>query len=73
MTAEQTFVWLCSRYKRILSSMRKTHHIYFLHRIVNKRNAYTEKCLKLGRKSLLPKAKNEIDRIAIIMTSFLQY
>ena len=62
MIAEETFAWL-SRYRRILASMNKTHHMYFLHRIIFKRNKYTEKCLKMKRKSLLPKAKSNNKRI----------
>ena len=54
MCAEQTFVWL-SRFKRILCSMSKTHHCFFLHRTVKRCNAYRELCLKLKRKVLLPK------------------
>ncbi len=54
MTAEQTFAWI-SRYKRtILCSMNKLHHQFFLHRIVYRRNRYTEWCIDTGRKVLLP-------------------
>lgn len=49
MMAEETFAWL-SRFKRILSSMNKTHHLFFLHRMVVHRNGYTEMCHTLGRK-----------------------
>ena len=41
MSCEQTFAWL-SRYKRILSSMPKRHHHFYLHRMVRRRNAYIE-------------------------------
>ena len=34
MAAEQTFVWL-SRFKKILAAMGKTHHLFYLHRMVN--------------------------------------
>lgn len=54
MTAEQTFAWL-SRYKRILCSMDKLHHQFFLHSLVHRRNKYTERCIAKGRKILLPK------------------
>ena len=33
MSCEQTFAWL-SRYKKILCAMPKTHHHFYLHRIV---------------------------------------
>ena len=56
MCAEQTFVWL-SRFKKIVSSMNKTHHCFFIHRIVKLRNSYTQLCMKYGRKPPLPKAK----------------
>ena len=53
MCAEQTFTWL-SRYKKILCSMNKTHHCFYLHRVIKRRNRYTELCIKIGRKVLLP-------------------
>ena len=56
MCAEQTFVWL-SRYKRIMCAMNKTHHLFFLHRIIVHRNSYTQTCHATNRKPLLPKAK----------------
>ncbi len=58
MTAEQTFAWL-SRYRRIVPGMNKTHHLFFLHRTISRRNKYTEKCIQIKRKNLLPKAKNQ--------------
>ena len=58
MCAEQTFVWL-SRYKRILCSMNKNHHLFFLHRMITLRNRYTEWCHRTNRKPLLPKAKQK--------------
>ena len=57
MCCEQTFAWL-SRYKRILSSMPKTHHHFYLHRMVRKRNSYIEKCYANGRRPLLPNIKH---------------
>ncbi len=56
MIAEQTFSWL-SRFKKILNSMPKHHHMFTLHRLVYRRNSYTELCHKLSRKQLLPKTK----------------
>ena len=51
---EQTFVWV-SRFQHILCSMTKTHHLFYLHRMVLRRNAYTAKCYKNNRKPILPK------------------
>ena len=44
MCCEQTFAWL-SRYKRILSSMPKTHHHFYLHRMMTlrRRNTYSSR------------------------------
>ena len=57
MCCEQTFIWL-SRYKKIVCTMSKNHHLFFLHRIVKRRNEYTEFCNNQGRKPLLPKTKD---------------
>ena len=54
MGDEQTFAWL-SRFNRILSAMPKTHHLFYLHRLVKRRKMYMEMCHKLQRKPLLPK------------------
>ena len=56
MAGEQTFTWL-SRFKKILCSMPKNHHMFFLHRMVVRRNAYTITCYKNGKKPVLPKAR----------------
>ena len=61
MIAEQTFAWL-SRYKKIVCSMDKLHHLFFLHRIVSRRNKYTHLCISTGRKVLLPKSKQKTKR-----------
>lgn len=53
MCAEQIFTWL-SRFKRITCAMNKTHHCFFLHRIVTRRNRYSELCATLCRNPLLP-------------------
>ena len=53
MCAEQVFSWL-SRYKRITSSMNKTHHCFFIHRIVTRRNRYSSFCNRINRPALLP-------------------
>ena len=52
---EQTFIWL-SRFKHIVCSMTKEHHLFYIHRMVVRRNAYTAKCYKHGRKPVLPKS-----------------
>ena len=57
MCCEQTFIWL-SRYKKIVCAMSKNHHLFFLHRIIKRRNEYTEFCHNQGRKPLLPKTKD---------------
>ena len=53
---EQTFVWL-GRYKKIMGSMPKNHFMFYLHRLVVRRNQYIEKCYRLGRKPLYPNSK----------------
>ena len=40
---EQTFVWV-SRFQHILCSMSKNHHLFYLHCMVLRWNAYTIKC-----------------------------
>ena len=57
MAAEQTFVWL-SRFKKILCSMPKVHHLFYMHRMVVRRNSYTVSCYKRGLKPVLPKARS---------------
>lgn len=57
MCCEQTFAWL-SRFKRILSSMPKTHHHFYLHRMVKRRNAYIERCYMQGRRPVVPHVKH---------------
>lgn len=46
---EQTFTWL-HRFRFILSAMPKVHHLFYLHRMVLRRNKYTVKCYKNGKK-----------------------
>ena len=53
---EQTFAWI-SRYKRILCAMPKNHHLFYLHRMVRRRNDYTSRCYCYGRKPILPKKR----------------
>ena len=50
MACEQTFV-RASRFKTVICSMPRIHHLFFLHRIVKYRNKYTKKCHRLlGKK-----------------------
>lgn len=58
---EQTFVWV-HRFSHILCSMNKTHHLFYLHRMVVGRNRYTSKCYVNGNKPLLPKVTRSDDR-----------
>lgn len=51
---EQTFTWLY-HFKHILCAMPKVHHLFYLHRMVVRRNLYTAKCYKYGKKPILPK------------------
>ena len=53
---EQTFTW-AGRFKNILCAMNKTHHLFYLHRMILRRNAYTSRCYQKGRKPILPKSK----------------
>ena len=52
MVAEQTFSWF-SRFK-IANSMSQTHHLFFIHRNIKQRNAYTAKCRRRGKGPVLP-------------------
>jgi len=60
MAAEQTFVWL-SRFKKIVCAMPKVHHLFYLHRMVKRRNKYTVNCYKSGKKPLLPRAGKTVN------------
>ena len=51
---EQTFTWLY-HFKHILCAMPKVHHLFYLHRMVVRRNKYTGKCYRYGKKPILPK------------------
>ena len=53
----ETFVWM-GKFKNIVSAMNKTHHLFYIHRMVRCRNMYTEKCYKFGKKKILPKITN---------------
>lgn len=52
---EQTFVWV-HRFKNILCAMKKCNHLFYLHRMVLRRNKYTVKSYQRGRKPILPKS-----------------
>ena len=49
---EQTFVWV-GRFRHILCAMKKCNHLFFLHRMVLRRNSYTCKCYVRGKKPIL--------------------
>jgi len=51
MSCEQTFAWL-SRYKKILCSIPKVHHHFYLHRMVKHRNSYITYCYKNGKRPI---------------------
>lgn len=51
MVCEQTFAWL-SRYKRIVRSMPKVHHHFYLHRMIKKRNIYISYCYSHNRRPI---------------------
>ena len=57
MSCEQTFAWL-SRYKKILCAMPKTHHHFYLHRMVKRRNNYISWCYNIGRRPVQPKVRH---------------
>ena len=53
---EQTFVW-SSKFKKIMCAMPKRRFLFYYHRMVTRRNRYTERCYKDNRKPLLPGMK----------------
>lgn len=53
MACEQLFAW-AGRFKKIVNSMTKTHHQFFLHRIFKHRNTYSSASLKKGTMPLMP-------------------
>ena len=50
-------IFCTGRFKKILNSMNKTHFHFILHRMVKRRNKYTEYCHASGKYPLLPSAK----------------
>ena len=67
---EQTFTWL-QRFKFILSAMPKAHHLFYLHRMVLRRNMYTSKCYKNGKKPVLPKACHQFTTKTSLLTVYM--
>ena len=57
-SAEQTFVWL-GKYKKILNSMCKRRHMFYLYCLVIERNNYTVWCYEHGLKPKLPQANRD--------------
>jgi hypothetical protein len=55
MAAEQVNVW-ASRLKRIMVALPYIHHMLFFHRMVKRRNSYTELCYKVGKQPIVPRA-----------------
>ena len=54
MACEQTFIW-ASRFKKVMCAMPHLHQFFFLHRLVKRRNRYTEKCHINRKTPILPK------------------
>ena len=53
--AEQTCMgW---SFQETVCAMSKVHHLFFLHRMIKRRNNYTSRCYKAGKKPILPKVK----------------
>ena len=69
---EQTFVWV-HRFRHILCSMNKVHHLFYLHRMVLRRNEYTCRCHTKGRKLIVPKSafKNYLNYTTVVFTVIL--
>ena len=55
--AEHTFIWAL-RFKKILGAMPKSHFLFFYHRMVIRRNRYTEKWYKANTIPVLPKLRS---------------
>ncbi|WAQ97718.1 hypothetical protein MAR_022091 [Mya arenaria] len=52
--AEQTFSWL-GLFKNVVNSMTQMHHLfYLLHRMIKRRNSYTERCRPNNWKTVIP-------------------
>lgn len=57
MVCEQTFSWL-GKFKKILNSMPKYTQLFLLHRLVQRRNEYTQYCYSIGTRPMLPSVKS---------------
>lgn len=53
MIAEQTFAWFL-RFKKNANSMTQSHHLFFIHRNIKRRNRYTTIVRHRGKEPLLP-------------------
>ena len=49
---EQTFSWL-HHFEHILCAMPRVHHLFYVHRMVLRRNTYTAKCYRKGKRPVL--------------------
>ena len=56
--AEQTFTW-AARFKKILCAMPQERFLFYYHRMVVRRNAYTSKCHRESRTPVLPKVRSQ--------------
>ena len=56
-SCEQVFCWL-GRFKKCFNSLPKHKQLFFMHRLVKRRNAYTSLCYKMGKTPLLPSIKD---------------
>ena len=53
MASEQLHAWL-SRYKKVVNSMTQTHHLFYIHRMCRRRNAYSARCKRQNLDPVLP-------------------
>ena len=53
IASEQLLAWM-GRFKKIVNSMTQTHHLFYLHRMCKRRNAYTARCRRIGREPVIP-------------------
>ena len=61
MIAEQTFSWF-SRFKKIANSMTQTHHLFYIHRQIQRRNRYTGLCRLRGTEPMLPGINTKLQK-----------
>ena len=52
--------WL-SRFKKIVNSMSQTHHLFYVHRMAQRRNKYTGRCRQRGVNTLLPGINHKLE------------